>query len=943
MNYPVWNNAIGAHLFNEENAGKEVLLYLTKEEIIAIGREHFPSEDDTSLWRNFIFSIKSGTGGGSQSIVVRARNTYDKWLRSGTSLTINGVRMNYPLYLSYLVFFVLPLTEGAVNGDYTLNNYWGRMDDFLKENRCPRILNGEFKEHSVNSFWNNLSQWANAENNGAFGLFRVNEFINNRFAYVGKPFSQCVMPPKVIEKLPVMFSKAGLIPGERQSHVSILQCTIAYGTHVGINNRVLKYLAANQDDELSNFVARIVKRAYESWKGESDVDTRDRVDRKRYRYDVIAKLVQQLEIDEDNEIIKIKYRVKSSSDFPEDLSFGGTKVYYERNGYSKAIEVSENLVCFELKDDFNRWIAKTPFRQVRVFANGSNFQLSSAYWIEVDSLYRGQSLYVLAPLNKKVEITEWASTHCTNYKLIQEAEGLPIGVFLIKVSGISQGCEAIPEMSLEKDIALRLIGGLQFKHRTYADSSLPEIEIINGLPSDSLVLRYQGDQETVQLNKSSINNNWELPANILRDKPFRLIVANREQEDNLSYTITSANGASIQLGDTQVPIRDQFENIVVGNNGNYIRGLNRSNPHISRQAIYLQYFKGHTSHTEYVSQNISFNESLGDKLLSFLTLKRSVSLKEFFESFEELTNKSFAENSIALSRPIQILRRAALTYYVNLGFIDFDYENRKIAVIQPQLILMPTKEDRRVLLIGGRDNELIEKFIELAKQHELTVSIEGQHKLNKDLLLPSVITIQSHAYPNDPFGERRLKIFANDLGIRYDSENLVPIGLQDFSASIDGYQNMMLHLNEVNAKDYGWARYIFNTETLELEHSKNEHFDKGFSFVEYKLNAWEIEHRLWVDGKCYKVDRNWGKYLALKASRNNVILYDEANCKAAVPVNTPLPRYLAMSLSLLSGIAPVVTNINSRRYRIYENVSSVFIQNLFAKLSQTITPVKINY
>ncbi|MGG1920216.1 hypothetical protein AB1278_00185 [Chryseobacterium sp. NRRL B-14798] len=51
---------------------------------------------------------------------------------------------------------------------------------------------------------------------------------------------------------------------------------------------------------------------------------------------------------------------------------------YEINGWSKTVllEFNEGL---ELKDIFNKWIAKFPNRDVRLFVSAGTFQLSNEF------------------------------------------------------------------------------------------------------------------------------------------------------------------------------------------------------------------------------------------------------------------------------------------------------------------------------------------------------------------------------------------------------------------------------------------------------------------------------------------------------------------------------------------------------------------------------------
>jgi hypothetical protein len=248
------------------------------------------------------------------------------------------------------------------------------------------------------------------------------------------------------------------------------------------------------------------------------------------------------------------------------------------------------------------------------------------------------------------------------------------------------------------------------------------------------------------------------------------------------------------------------------------------------------------------------------------------------------------------------------------------------------LIFIPTAKGRKVLLIGARDSELIETIIKTAPKHNLQVEITKQFSSNERLLLPDVIAIKAFQQTEDNYGEKNLKAFAAELQIKLIEDSLPQVAFLNFSANIIDYENI---LEETNENDYDWARYIFNPETLDFDKNETLTFDKSFSLVRYKLNEYTYEFKLWKDNKCYKVDMNWGRFIALKHFKKDVILFESTHNKVAIPIELPLPRLLAESIMLLSGLAPDFRVIEEKKYRIYENIPSIFTSNLFSRLGQT--------
>ena len=208
MNYLEWNNIIGEHFFNPRNAGKDVYLYITKVDIINLVRQENSSLSDGSVWIDFVNAIKGGLPGASGNIASRAKCCYDR----RNLISIDKTPIRFPPYISYLVFFVLPLTEN-LEGDYNSNNYYGRLNRLLTDSSIDQTLGvSDFRDYNLNLLWSDLENWANIKHCGDLGRFRVMPFKNANWIYVGKPFSQCILPPKATVKLPELFLQSGMMP-----------------------------------------------------------------------------------------------------------------------------------------------------------------------------------------------------------------------------------------------------------------------------------------------------------------------------------------------------------------------------------------------------------------------------------------------------------------------------------------------------------------------------------------------------------------------------------------------------------------------------------------------------------------------------------------------------------------------------------------------------------
>jgi hypothetical protein len=942
MKYLEWNNIISSNFFNSANAGKEIHLYLTKSDVINLGKSSFNELKDEEIWLDFIGAIKKGIPGSTGNILERAKYAHSKnnivGLKKddGRFATIDDVPVIYPPFISYLTFIVMPLIESVESNNLRSNNYYGRLNTFLSTNGInENIGTTDFSINQINSLWEDLSKWANNRENGDLGLFHVLPFENLNWVYVGKVFSQCVLPPKFLLRLPEIFELIGLVPDTVYDERFLYQKFVNIKTDL-IPKSTLKFL--EKGDELSISIIKKIKHEYEKWSGETHEEIKEGFTIKKKRNYTFAALFLQLKFNINDEIVFFSYRMFSNNDYPEDLKFGLQENLYEFNGWSKTltIEFKEGL---ELKDNFNKWIAKFPKREVRLFISAGVFQLSNDYWIETDILSKTERMYLLCINEKKDIIKLWGESFSKdNFKEIFY-DGLPENYSMFSFFNPSQGLSEIPVLTLYTDKKIELVGGLKVNFRTFISDFLPNVEIINSSGKEQVYLQYKGSNQKFLLPKSH-SNFWVIPENVSLNTDFYIKVEGESFIGNeIAYSIISSDNSAVELNESNLPKRDSFGKSITIEKGQYCIGSNIINPATSSKRFTCPLSWIFNSRNEEIRQIITselFNTHSGNSFCSFLSLKGVLTTEEFFKAFEFYYSKAFQmSGNVNLTK----LKRTSLNFYDFIGILDYDYQTKRIVLNPPQFIFIPSDKGRKVLLIGARDAALIKAIIEKAPSYNLQVTIVKQFSSNESLLLPDVLTINAFGFSSENYGERNIELLSKELKIKFSNDYFPQLALEDFSANITDYENSML---EADDKDYDWARYIFNSDKLLFEKSETTTFDKSYSLLEYKLNEYTYQHKLWKDEKCYYVDKNWGRFLILKHFNKNEILFDSESKKVAIPVTMPLPRLLSEAIMLLSGLAPEFKDINGKKYRIYENVFGIFSQNLFKlKLGQTVINSKL--
>jgi hypothetical protein len=938
MKYLEWNNIIGEYFFNTDNEGKDIYLYLTKSDIINFGKERLEEKSDDEIWLDFIYAIKYGIPGSRGNIIEKAKYAHSKnnllhvKRQDGSPLEIDGIPLVFPPYIAYLTFLVLPLIEFFDSTNHRVNNYYGRLNDFLKSHQInDAISTNDFRVNNINLLWEDLAKWANVKNHGDLGVFNVIPFINQNWVYVGKVFSQCVLPPKFLNRLPELFEYIGLVPNTFYEDRYLLEKIQNSRTDL-IPKSTLSYLENN--DELSNSIIQTIQRKYKGWTGEAHEEIAEGIISRKKRNVTVAPLFLQFKINTNDEEIKFSYRIYSLNEYPEDLKFDKFENLYETNGWSKTILVDfkEGL---ELSDYFNKWIARFPDHDVRLFLSAGSFQLSNDFWIETYTLSKTERMYLLCKNDKKALIKGWGNTFSDGDFKEAHFVGLPENYSLFWFQNPKIGLSDLPLLTLFSEKRIILVNGLNVNFRTYTNDFLPEVKILNSDGNEKVYLQYIGTEEKVFLSKIlTLPNYWLLPDNTKIDVDFHIKVENENLVGyDLAYNLASPGNKAIRVDDSKLPKRDSFGRYNTMDAEQYCLGSNIVNPAKSSKRLFCPLswvFASTNQEVKTAINNVYLQKHCGNSLSDFLSLKVKLTTEEFFKAYEFYFSKQFPiTEKINLTK----LKKASLNFYDYIGILDYDYETRTIVLNPPQIIFIPSEKGRKVLLIGARDSELIKSIINTAPKHNLQVEIANQFPANEKLLLPDVITIKAYGTSTENYGEGNLKLFADELHIKFTNDYYPQLALKDFSTDIAQYENSLLETNQI---DYDWARYVFNPTTLNFDRSETSNFDKSFTLVKYKLNEYTYQFKLWKENRCYHIDMNWGIFITLKYYNVNVILFDSSSKKLAIPIETPLPRLLSEAIMLLSGLAPDFKEIDGKRYRVYENVIGIFSQNLFnLKLGQT--------
>lgn len=933
MNYREWNQCIADYFFRPENADREILFFITKNDIITLAQKHTGLTSNVDLWNDFINAIKYDC-----ELVEPELQPYSM-IQRPIELHSEWNKIDTPPYIAYLVMYIIPLTE-AFENNFKATNFYGRVNNFFRTNGIinsdqQKINTQKFKK--LDQLWTDLEVWTIIERNCELGIFELKKFGNQNWIYVGKPLSQCILSPNTIKNLPEFFFEVGLVPNTVYSKVEFISLLNKYGEKIlQLKQSVLQLIAPNSINELGHSIVDIVMREYKNWTGENNRECDGGSFSRIKRNYTAVPLFLQFMVNEVDETVTFSFRMFSSNDYPIDLKLCHYDNIYELNGWSKTLgfRFQESL---EVKDEFNKWIAKFPDRDVRIFINAGNFQLSTKYWLEVGMLSKTERMFLMCKNQLKDSIINWGRTFRNGNFTQVDFDGVPEGYSLFKIISPIESHPEIPILTLYSEKKINLVGGIKLNFRTYLDDYLPEVEILNAEGNENVQVHYKNSDLCISLDKViGRNNRWLLPKNLFTGTDFYININNEELlSKRVAYKLITTCKSSLKVDEQKLPKRDAYGRITTDGHQQYWAGNNISEPDNKSMKVGSIYTSFFTPINEEYNSGISkatIENHNGNLFCGFLSIKSIMTTEEFYEAFESYYIKEYSEKIGTEHGSLIKVKRAALNFYDYLGILDYDYEKKRIVLAPPQLIYIPTVRGRSVLLIGARDLCLVNEMINKAPKFDLQVDISNQSNSNRKLLLPDAVTIKTFGQKTDGYGENKLKLFAEKLHIKFTDNYFPQAALQEFSKNISDYNNSLAQTDE---NDYGWVRKIFNPETLTFEKNEEQNFDKSLSLIEYKLNEYTYHYKLWRNNKCYEVDKNWGKFIVLQNLDRKVILYDDDNNKVAIPIETPLPKLLSKSIMLLSGIAPILKDIDGKKYRVYENISGVFSKNLFKlKLGQ---------
>jgi len=326
---------------------------------------------------------------------------------------------------------------------------------------------------------------------------------------------------------------------------------------------------------------------------------------------------------------------------------------------------------------------------------------------------------------------------------------------------------------------------------------------------------------------------------------------------------------------------------------------------------------------------------MSDELLHAMSTKPTLSVDQLSALFRRVYHPASLEDEewvgIGSKQPVMRLFEA-------LGFCEFDYEQRRVHMCPPTLVLLPGGAAPRALLTGARTPTLTRTVQQAVKHVSKRARFYKQRQDGKHINMPTCIVVEA-------VDKMTLSKIGHAAKIDTDLDEPAAWKIAKLSANM---RTILAQCAFERRQEPNWPRRVFREDQLV--------FSKGVTspdgapwFAEYTspINR-QRRHWYWQEDGAAEVNRDWGRYLALSHHKRNIILYDARSRDLVLPVTTPLPTLLARAAALSGGrvpgtgicVAPGTGTIPlGHPVLVFRDVPQEIAEEIASKVEQRLVPV----
>lgn len=881
------------------------------------------------------------------------RETINDWEKE----TDNYRTLNHPGFIFFMPFIVIPFNSGELNTRLTIRAFYDVINEYWSKIGIYDIVESSTLKDFVHpQLWKQLEFWLMDLWGGEYGYYKFEERMDGigirRSTHF---FDHVIFRKNNLKRLPIWFKANGITPN---NYISSEQ----WHSYLN-NNRSFQLLnipnsvSGKLQDRLSVFSTRILNKIsnhYNNWDGVIKEYTEDDIGQYRVTYASLHLCLKFGELNpftQEQSVKDLYFRLYSNLQLNTNLVFNNdVKIHLETMNWSLKIdnlesEINKNI---SLNDSVSNWKAEYKWNFPIILVK--HFLIND--WTQTNIIQNKNAKIVL--VLKDESISQFESDFNGKHRIKLDSNTFAFKIDLNNISDelykfINSNVEIKSKPEIRIDSAISINRG-----KTFFKRIPPVFSISNSTNADEVYLS-QGDN-MYMLNVLYHDDliHYELPA----DFDF------------------NSNGYLINSSDTDLvkPGHFYFTDFFIGQNIDDELSINVQNeivenvasytlPFISRNMLfnncqdleqtilirdaqkiwerntYNEYYGG----TDIVPNGMTLEnyDVIQNSFLEYLSSIRSLSISDFNKSYLLFLNYFFKDLSIEQK---QEHRSYFLRRLTELGYVEIDYDKRKVYVNNSIAIHTPNKQGCHFNLIGCRSFSQIEELANIlqAEGSDMKINYSQDGDDLRHSLFPQKITIRLR---NSKLKSRFSRILSSLKDPIFIHDFIVQEAYLRLTEKISDFAQRVNNTQEEHKYDYSGGKYFCIEDVKFKPLVSNEKI--GNRLITYILEYSKSTTLLWNNSKRYQVNKNYASFYLLKKANKNVILYDENREYLAIPATIRFPFFIERCLCLNYGQMPswhFIKNspLAQRKYNLYKRVTKRVADSIAEKLGQKLINMPIN-
>lgn len=858
--YVRWNKAFLNHFFNEENVGKEVILYADPDLISLVGENNNLGNYDDFL--NVIISDYENRLGIYYKIAnssvrkVEINKQINKKI-SDFPNTLKEANTSLDLvFFNYLIFYISTYVGNKKSSFYIQLNE--TINKYLPAERKVQSLS------ELDQLFEVVEKWSLKK---GLGLFRARRIGNH--SYVGLLNYQVVLKPELNQLFESLLYRYCITIDDNAIYPELANKLLPYVDNNSLRNKLIEAVKSSVYSEW--FLNRALSFNHKEY-GLSNIGRETVVIRK-------GKLTFKIRF-EDLSLNLVSDSLLRHNEIPKGFSLSQSGI--DNYGY-----YSEPVSLLNSR--------KVSFQDHKLTTNDNTLELETIKINDVNFFVKTPSGYLLSLLpqqnndllvlvrNKSQIIKYWESwsansNNIEHSTLIDNSENL-IDLFgnnyvfysasNIKKAYYKNEDNVIYEVSKEISLNIKKLGGLKFNKNTYLDIGLPYFMLDNREFDSSeikvKVYRNSTKDNDIIINRSKDNFRIFINNNVVIDKPSLVIVKFTYQNLEKSFDFIIVGTKLKPLSQDNLFKYNAWGEKVSDNDFEYFQG----NKVVNGNNILLN---SNRHKLAGIIENTSFDDNYFIYLLAGL-----VSLNEDDFLKRKHINKAIDASLIYLeSQGFQILdekysRTNLISNLCALGFLNKwkdDVGVLKYQLLPPALIKIEKAfnvgSKQVYKLLGARTKYMIQRLVEFCENENIQIrykryNIEDNKTLEK-ALLPEIIYLD--------IGEKLNKIiafFIDEFDINIQVEHKYHIG--------DSLNKIIASTSEFESK---YLTQRINIENQPIEKTESISFPRIVESSEFYQSMGQAYKKRFLEkneNEFYKIsDLSWSRLYVAKEKNLPILL-----------------------------------------------------------------------